>query len=139
MKKKQALSETDIEIMVVGHLEEMGIDTGTLNIELVAGSRVFLKGEVPSEEVRNLVIKTVAKVPGIKNVVDELIVTRDLFDDDYDESGERDIHDEDDDFVGTEDLYRSIEDGVPYIPPSSASYRMSTRDKQWKRKSRRRD
>ena len=52
------------------------------------------------------------------------------------EGSEEDMEllDQDDESMGTEDAFRSVEDGIPYIPPSNPTYQESPGSKKRKKK-----
>jgi len=102
---------------IIEHLVELGVDLDLVSVDVMEGPRVVIKGEVPSVRMQRLVIETITDVIGIDDVVNELIVVRDLFGTvEYGRSG---IYDEDEEVIGTEDMSQSIEDGIPYIPPTA--------------------
>ena len=115
-------SNLEFREIVRAHLTKLGVNHDLINIEVKKGPTVILKGEVYSDNVRNMIKEAINEMTEVYAVVDELIVTRELYDD-MDDADENGLMDEDKDLIGTEDVSRSIEDGIPYIPPTSPSYR----------------
>ena len=80
-------------------------------------------------------------VVGIDDIDDELVgiegVRGELEEELY-EHEEGDLYDEDDEYVGTEDVFRSVEDGVPYIPPTSPTFQEPAEDRKSKKKKKKR-
>jgi len=44
------------------------------------------------------------------------------------------LYDEDEEVIGTEDVSKSIEDGIPYIPPTDPPQQSSPKDLKWKKR-----
>ncbi|MBU0683242.1 MAG: hypothetical protein KJ864_03010, partial [Candidatus Omnitrophica bacterium] len=69
----------------------------------------------------------------VDEIIDNLLIIDETEDDSSDDSQDEWL-DDDNECVGTEDVFRSVEDGVPYIPPMSHSYhREPTRLIKWKK------
>lgn len=125
MSELHELSETELKELVRDELEDLGIELDTIDIELEDDSRVLLRGKVPSRRLKELVAEAVGEALGADDVVNQIAVVRGANEEPADDDDEDtdDIKDEDDDTVGTEDLGRSVEDGIPYIPPVKRAYR----------------
>ncbi len=74
-------------------------------------------------------------IVGVDDIVDELVIIDGIVeDDDEDMYDDEDAYDEDDDSMGTEDAFQSVEDGIPYTPPTSPSYQESPGSSRRKKK-----
>lgn len=120
MKNTEGMPENDLKRLVFEKLYELGIDLESIRINVSKDSKIVLKGDVSSKRTQNMVRQAIIKVVGVDNLIDESIVFEGLddYEDDDDDSHGGGTHDEDDDSYGTEDIFRSIEDGIPYIPPT---------------------
>ena len=132
----EGLSKRELKNLILGQLKELGADLEMIRVEVEEGPRVSLRGEVYSERERRMILQTVIDSVGADAVVDGLVVMQGLYgdiedDDSYREEG---LSDQDDDFIGTEDVFRSIEDGIPYIPPTSPKYHDTTEADKWKKR-----
>ncbi len=136
MEDLGALSSDDIKELVKEGLEDLGVEIASIEIEAVDDSRVVLRGRAASRREKELIAQAVEDALGVDYVVNELAVSQNgsepVVDDDEDE--DEDIRDDDDDTVGTEDLARSIEDGIPYIPPTRPLFRRADRHAGGKRR-----
>ena len=136
MKNKDCPDNKELKRIILDQLRKLDINCDALSIEIKNGSTVMLRGEIPNERVRALIKDAITHIPDVQAVVDHLTVVREDIDyhtnSDCDEEGR--MLDDDRDFIGTEDVFRSIEDGIPYIPPTSPAYRGTPKDKKWKRK-----
>ncbi|MBD3379682.1 MAG: BON domain-containing protein [Candidatus Omnitrophica bacterium] len=115
----------DLKARVVKALGDVGIDASMVSVDIVKGEFVRVRGEVPSEHMRESLRDIVEEIAGEGHIIDEVIVLRGLDEasgDDYlyDDGA---LYGEHDEYIGTEDAYRSLEDGIPYIPPTESSYR----------------
>ena len=112
------LSKKDLKHLISGCLRDVNIDPQLIEVEVSNGPKVTLKGELDTQSDKVVILQTVRDVLGIENITDQLTVydrNGEIFgeDNEYDD----DLLDEDNQSVGTEDVFRSVEDGVPYIPP----------------------
>lgn len=119
------LSNDELRELVKDGLEELGVEPDTIDIEVVDESSVLLRGKAGSRREKELIGEAVENALGVDEVLNELRVARPEVDEaeeeDDDDTG--DVIDDDDDTVGTEDLTRSVEDGIPYMPPVKRVYR----------------
>jgi hypothetical protein len=120
MAKKESLSNDELKEIILEHLEDMGIAPGHVQVRVLKGPKVILRGEVPSESEREDLKNFIVDITGIGNILDGLKVSRDEYSGTEEEgpSEEHELYDEDREYVGTDDVFRSVEDGVPYIPPT---------------------
>ena len=131
MKERKGIPPAELKRYILEHLDELGIDRDLVSVVVQKGPRVILKGEVSSIKVQKLIVETVRDVIGVDDVVNELIVVKDLYSDvEYDKSG---MYDEDEEVIGTEDMSRSIEDGIPYIPPMKPPSYESPQTVKWQK------
>jgi len=137
MANIEGLSNKELKELIVQSIKEAGVNPDLFEVRIKKGSRVILRGEVDSERERDLIMRTIRDVVGIDDIVNELIVLKglhnDLPEDDSDDEHEDELFDEDHECIGTEDVFRSVEDGLPYIPPTDASFERSFEDKREKR------
>jgi len=110
----------DLVKTILETLENAGIDPSSLEIIVRGDSGIIVRGEVNSEEEKKLVLETLIDDIGIVNITDNLIVLNIL--DDFPEDihnlrDDQELRDDDNECMGTEDIFRSVEEGLPYIPP----------------------
>jgi hypothetical protein len=132
----EGLSKRELEELILDQLKELGVDLDVIKVEVEEGPRVSLRGEVYSDRERRMILQTVIDSVGADAVVDGLVVMQGLYDDVEDDDAYREdgLSDQDEDFIGTEDVFRSIEDGIPYIPPTSPTYQDATETDKWKKR-----
>ncbi len=128
MGRDEILSRDEIKQIVCRRLNQNGIDPELIRITIMKGPKVVLNGEVYSLNTRRMIKQVVLSVDEIEDVIDKLMVVSSMYDDLDD--GDNSCIDEgkyaaDGDLMGTEDMYQAIEDGIPYIPPTSASFEES--------------
>lgn len=136
MANLENLSKPELKNLLIHQLRSLGVDTAILSIKIGKGPSVTIRGEVYSESERYMVLQTIMDETGIDDIKDDIAIMED-FHNDLDEEGieKRDgLYDEDSDFIGTEDIFRSIEDGIPYIPPTNPSYQELPEIIKWKKK-----
>ncbi|NQT33514.1 MAG: BON domain-containing protein [Candidatus Omnitrophica bacterium] len=127
MKNPKERSEEEIRKIILEQLDDQDIESDFVEMEIAKGPKVLLKGEVSSKKVREMIKQIIVDSTGIEDIVDRLIVPDDTDDDD-------DLRDEDGESMGTEDAFQSIEDGVPYVPPTDHEYREYPENKKRKKK-----
>jgi len=129
MQYIDGLSENQIKKLIFERLKELKIQYDLLRIDIIDGSRILLSGEVYSHLVQEEIKQAILDIVEVE-IIDKLIIVQDLYDkfDEFDYNNDnyadKNIYDEDDS-IGTEDISESIEEGIPYIPPTSSSYRKS--------------
>ena len=135
MENIEELSNEELKELIIERMKDLGIDPETIEIGVVDGSRVVLRGKVDSDSERQMIKQTIMDVVGIDDIVDELVVIQGVNDDlEEEESHEKsELYDEDDENIGTEDAFQSVTDGIPYIPPTSPTYQESSKKIKWKK------
>jgi len=130
------LSLEELKEYILEQLGDLGVDTDALEIEVGEGPTVTLRGKVDSASGREMIIRTIMDTADVDNVVDELVVIEDAVVDADSVGSEEDMEllDQDDESMGTEDAFRSVEDGIPYIPPSNPTYQEPPGSKKRKKK-----
>ena len=125
MENLYELSNEEIKGLVREDLEDLGVELESIDIEVEDESRVVLRGRADSRREKELIGEAVEEDLGADELVNELRVVRPDADEDDDDDDEDpdDIRDGDNDTVGTQDLSRSVEDGIPYIPPVRRTFR----------------
>ncbi|MFC1548639.1 hypothetical protein ACFL5E_01615 [Candidatus Omnitrophota bacterium] len=137
MEDISGLSNSELKELILGRLGELGVEHELIIIEIKEGPKVILRGEVYTEGDRKMVVQSIIDDLGVDDVVDELIVLQEDYEDlegKGEEEQEEDIYEQGEEYVGTEDVFRSIEDGIPYIPPTSPTYQESPETVKWKKK-----
>ena len=143
MEESNELSRDELRELILEQLDEMGIAPGTIEVRILKGQKVALEGKVDSDRGRKFIVKAARDIAGKNNVIDELIADEN----EYESYGgkeareEYELYDEDNEYIGSEDVFHAVEDGVPYIPPTSSpsaeySDEGSQRNRRKKRKSR---
>ena len=102
----------------------MGIGHATFTVQVTDGPKVLLDGEIETEHVREIITQAINDVARVKDVVDGLIVVRELEDPHFHDEmyyHDDEIYDEDDESIGTEDAFQSVEEGIPYMPPTGST------------------
>ena len=123
MENAEGLTNEDIRELIIGQLKSRGIDTELIVVVVSGGPRVTLKGDADSIREKGLIKQIIIDELGISDIKDELEVFDDAYGELDDHYGNEDaFYDEDNEYIGTEDVFRSVEDGIPYIPPTSASF-----------------
>ena len=126
MSKNDNLSNKDLRELIIERLREIDIDTELIQIDVHDGSKVTLGGEADFSRERDLIIQTIFEIVWVEDIKDHMII---MEDEDYafrlegmelERSG--DLFDEDNECIGTEDVFRAVEDGMPYIPPTTSSF-----------------
>lgn len=134
MGDAKKLSNSELKNLIIEHLGDLGIEHELVNVEIKKGPKIVLSGEVYSESDKRIIIQTVKEDIGIEQVVDGLIVLQEEHGEpEGDAEEEEDIYEQGEEYVGTEDIFRSMEDGIPYIPPSDPSYHRSYEELRWKK------
>lgn len=140
MENIYGLTGDELHALIVENLKSTGIDPELISITIKKGPRVVLKGEIDSKRERDLVVQTITDIVGIDEVIDSMNVMDPrqdyLYQDDDDDEDE--LLDEDNESMGTEDISRSVEDGVPYVPPMTSRFNeleMRARQKERRRRS----
>ena len=143
MEEANGLSKEELRELILEQLDEMGIAPGTIEIRVLKGQKVAPEGKVDSDAERKVIVQTARDIAGKNNVIDELIAGENEYEsyDGGESHEEYELYDEDNEYVGSEDVFRAVEDGVPYIPPTSSpsgeySDERSQRNRRKKRKSR---
>ena len=136
MADTEGLTNEELRELVLEQLKNLGVDPDPIEIEIVDSVNIILRGKVDSESEREMIKQTMLDVLGVSAIIDDLVAicseNRDLLDTEEHEEGE--LYDEDEECIGTEDVFRSVEDGVPYIPPTSPTYQKSPETIKWKKK-----
>ena len=130
------LSLEELKEYILEQLRGLGVDTDPLEIEIEEGPKVTLRGKVDSASGHEMIIQTIMDLADVDNVTDELVVIEDAVVG-FDSEGAEDdseLYDQDDESLGTEDAFRSVEDGIPYIPPTNPTYQESPASKKRKKK-----
>lgn len=130
MHELEGLTNEEIKELIQEHLEDADVDVDAVEIEVTDGPRVTLGGKVDSEGAREVVKQVIIDMVGIEenDIEDELVVVRDESDHEEqmipeEEDGSSEEYQEDD--LSTEDASQSLEEGIPYIPPTSLSTKSS--------------
>ena len=126
MENIYELSNEELKDLVKDGLEDLGVELDSIDIEVEDESRVVLRGRADSRREKELIGEAVEDALGVDDVVNELRVVNPAAvedDDEADDDDSDDIRDGDNDTAGTQDLSRSVEDGIPYIPPLRRLYR----------------
>jgi hypothetical protein len=126
MAEREGLSSEDLRQVIIENLREIGIDHELIEIKIKKSSRVILRGPVESERIKSLIIETIRDVVGIDDIVDQLVVIEETYDENLHDDDmfedDRELLDEDNESFGTSDVFRSVEEGLPYIPPTRPRY-----------------
>ncbi len=140
MGDAEKLSNSELKNLIIEHLEDLGIEREMVDVEVRKGPKIVLRGEVYSERDRKTIIRMIKEDIGIGQVVDGILVLREEYGDQEDtgKAEEEDIYEQGEEYVGTEDIFRSMEDGIPYIPPSDPSYQRSYEELRWKKRKKKR-
>ena len=117
----ERLSDIEMRALIVESLKAVHVDPELISIRVKKGPKVVLGGEVDSRRERGLIIQTIMDIVGVEDVVDEMCIINGRHDDHLDDD-DGELYDEDNQCIGTEDAYRAIEDGVPYIPPTTSPF-----------------
>jgi len=135
MENIEELSNEELRELILEQIKDLGIDLDTVEIVVTGGPKVILKGKVNSDSEREMIKQTIMDMVGIDDVIDELVVIQGVNDSSEDEESreESELYDEDEENIGTEDAFQSVEDGIPYIPPTSPTYQESPKKIKWKR------
>ena len=115
------LSDNEMRGLIVESLKAVQVDPELISIGVKNGSIVVVGGEIDSRSEKALVVQTIMDVVGVEDVVDDMRVVDDRYDDSM-EDDDSELYDEDNQCIGTEDAHRAIEDGVPYIPPTHSPF-----------------
>ncbi|MBF0215705.1 MAG: BON domain-containing protein [Candidatus Omnitrophica bacterium] len=125
MENYSDYSDDDLKSVIIENIKVLGVDPELVDIKIEPGPVITISGEVSSEREKNRIIQTILDIVGIEEVVDELEVIGGKFSDFHSEDHEdedEDPIDDDNESMGTEDLNRSMEDGLPYIPPTQSPF-----------------
>ena len=135
MNNTEGLTNEDIRELIVGQLKSHGIDAELVEVVVTKGPKVTLRGDVDSLREKELINQIIIDEVGISKIRNELEVFDDIYsdlDDNYKDQDE--FFDEDNEYIGTEDVFRSVEDGIPYIPPTTASFEEEEKSKKRRRR-----
>jgi len=123
MENIHRLSGDELHELINENLKTAGVEPDLISIKIKKGSRIHLEGELDSRRIRDLIMQTITDIVGVDKVVDDTHIIddseEDIYDDDRDDS---ELFDEDNECVGTEDVFRAVEDGLPYIPPTTSRF-----------------
>jgi len=122
MVRNEGLSNDELKDLILESLRGTGVDLALISVRVKNGPKVIVKGDADTAGEKFLIIQTIADVVGIDDIIDNIAVMSPGYDGvaEYDTPGDA-IYDEDNECVGTEDVFRALEDGLPYIPPTSSS------------------
>lgn len=136
MANIENLPNNELKELLIVELKSCGVDTDLIRIKVDKGGHIILRGEVYSKSEKMMILQTIMDETGMDDITNELTIIQELYVDlDDKEREERDgLFDEDDDNIGTEDIFRSIEEGIPYIPPTNPAYHESSETIKWKKK-----
>lgn len=136
MANIEGLSKEEIKELIQEQLKELDVDSDSIEVDIVDGPKVVLSGKVESRGEREMIEEMLMDIVGVDDIVDELVIIDGgtVDDDDEDMYDDEDVYDEDEDSMGTEDAFQSIEDGIPYTPPTSPSYQESPGSSKRRRK-----
>ncbi len=126
MANVEGLSNKELKAVILEDLKDVNIDPKSFTIKIKKGVTVTLKGEVDTRKERDLIIQTIMDVVGVEDIIDELVILRrfdsDTSEDAVEDGSGYDLFDEDNERMGTESVSRSVQDGVPYIPPMTSPF-----------------
>ncbi len=122
MSDIESLNNDEIRELVISSLKEVGVDPDIVSISIVNGPRVILRGEADSQREVNLIIQTITDVVGIEDITNDIDIIDSGLEGTDGESREEEFYDEDNECIGTEDAFRAVEDGLPYIPPTTSHF-----------------
>ena len=135
MASIEGLSKEELKELILEEIRDLGLDPETIEVEILKGPKVVLRGKVDSGVERALIKQTIMDIVGIDEVIDELMAIRGADETPGEEGQDKyDLYEQDEEFVGTEDPTRAVEDGIPYIPPTSPSFQEATEKPKRKRK-----
>ncbi|MDD3088465.1 MAG: BON domain-containing protein [Candidatus Omnitrophica bacterium] len=123
--------------IVKEELEEHGIDADDIEIDVEEdGSRVVIRGRVSSRREKDIVVEAVEEAIGADEIINSIVVARhaDETGGDEDEGEDEELLDDDDEEIGTDDMGRSVENGIPYIPPERLVFREESTKKPVRRR-----
>lgn len=133
MENIEGLTLEEIKELILEQLREIGITQDTIEVEVLKGPSVVLRGTVESASERYLVKKTCMDIDGIDDVADELVIMEDPENPEDDDTLESDgLLNRDTEETITEDAYESMEDGIPYVPPDRPLHDEMSNDTEWK-------
>lgn len=123
----EGLSKEEIKELILDEIKDLNVDSDSIEVEVIDGPKVILSGKVESPGEREMIEEVLMDIVGVDDIINELVVIDGASgeDEDDDASQDDDFYDEDGESVGTEDAFQSVEDGIPYIPPTSPSYKES--------------
>lgn len=112
----------DVADLLTEKMEESEIVHDYIEIEMPDELTILLHGEIYSElELKKLREILMEHTAAEEIDEEDIIVVETNYDNDEDSGSDDYVSDEisplKEDFAGTEDIYRSLEDGIPYIPP----------------------
>jgi hypothetical protein len=136
MENIDRLSNEELRELILEQIKNLGVDLDAVEIEVINGPKVVLRGKVGSDSEREMIKQTIIDIVGIDDVVDELVVIQGVDDglEDEESREESELRDQDEENMGTEDAFQSVEDGIPYIPPTSPTYQESPKKIRWKKR-----
>ena len=118
---KKNLSLEKIKKLILEQLDESGINLEQIEVLVKKGPVIVLRGEVYSEEIRKIINQIVNDTIDVDGIIDEMdTINVDFNEDDDQENDDEEDSDDDDESFGTKDVFKSIEDGIPYIPPTTS-------------------
>lgn len=122
MKAHGAINKDQLEFLIE-KIEESDIAHDYAEIEVTEDKTILLTGEIYSEHERRKLKELLMEHTDAEEIDDEDLIIIESGDvnpadiEDDDEYVSDEISPLKEDFAGTEDVYRSLEDGIPYIPP----------------------
>jgi len=140
MEEFKGLSNKELKELIVERLTEAGINTRLIAMDVKKGKEVVVRGEVNSSDEKDVILGVLEEFIEPENVTEGLIVMEDIEKDFSDEDpykeDDSDFYDEDNESMGTQDIFRSVEEGMPYIPPTRPSYTSGTESSRGKKRNR---
>jgi len=137
MEKINGLSNEEIKEVILEYVKDLGVDTTVMEIKVVDGPGVILSGKVDSAQDHGAILATIMDVVGIDDIIDEMVVIQDP----VSVLSEKDLCDEkasscdeDEEEGETEDVFQSVEDGIPYTPPTSPVYQEHSETVRWRKR-----
>lgn len=111
-----------LKAIILENLEDIGIRTELLDITVEDGQSIVVRGNIETEKDSETIIQTITEITGIEDIQDYMEVGDgfkfDPYSDSIDDYDDEQMVDEDNESYGTEDIFRSVEDGLPYVPPT---------------------
>lgn len=139
MREDDGLTNKDIENSIKEALLEQGIDMELITITVKDGPKIIVKGEVDSDNDKAIIIQTIKDTVYTEEVIDNIIVIGDedgTVEEDEDDADREELMDEDNQSFGSSDVFEALEDGQPYVPPTTDSFEKSFETKRNNKKKR---